>query len=533
MSFLTKILTKSITKVIKDLTKFEIVIDDLIDKFKESCPPKDELLKIVQQKNQIQSALSTVTESFNTVESTAQTTETLVTSVSTAVNVIKLIPIPTSVPPGVGIPINVITILADSLDTLGKVLDGAKGAISVVPKATDTIGDAAFAILSKLEQLDGVLNKCIEELAEGLNQNEKNDLINEIGNVAATSGTFTNIDLNLLNEDELLSRLDPNSDNPFRYTRRPTIFIPFEDQSVTDVEGGRDGLDSGTVTVNGKRGYYAGNDWLLTIEYNANNEFSFPQRRIKAINDNFDKNNIFKGAVKYNQEFGVYSYSTSVKVLVDEMKFVIDNLNTGWWRNKLRKEQMTEVQINQGLSGIGSSATTGGGTSQGGSSSNTGGSTSTSSSPPPTPIRITPTSGQTYAFATEIELPLPTGGNNTFNKLRTVEITTTVPSQSVKLIIDTGGEEVYNTGAGEFGGGFGGFGTQGEFGSYIQGEVTVKTNTALGTINNRVQSTTADRESREKIFTYDNIGTYTFRYEVTDIQDIIVGMGGSIKLEIV
>ena len=215
------------------------------------------------------------------------------------------------------------------------------------------------------------------------------------------------------------------------------------------------------------------------------------------------------------------------------MKFVIDNLDTGWWRNKLRKEQMTEVQIDQGLSGIGSGATAGGGTSQGGSSSNTGGSTSTSSSPPPTPIRITPTSGQTYAFATEIELPLPTGGNNTFNKLRTVEITTTVPSQSVKLIIDTGGEEVYNTGAGEFGGGFGGFGTQGEFGSYIQGEVTVKTNTALGTINNRVQNTTADRESREKIFTYDNIGTYTFRYEVTDIQDIIVGMGGSIKLEIV
>ena len=342
---LNRLINKTTVRVIKNTAKLDLAVDDLVDKFKDSCPPKPELLKIVQQKNQLQSGLQNVVGVFSTLQTSAQVTETTVSAISAAVLIIKTIPIPTSFPPGFGIPINVITILADALDTLGDVLKGAKGSISVIPTVSRTITTAANDSISKLQVLDANLDRCIEELASGMNQNEKNNLSNEIGNVAATSGDFSDAGLNLETEKELENQLSPNSTDPYLYQK------------------------TGFTTA----------DWKLTIEYNANNEFSFPQRRIKAVNDNFDKNNIFKGAVKYNQEFGVYSYSTSVKVLVDEMKFVIDNLNTGWWRNKLRKEQMTEVQINQGLSGIGSGATAGGGTSQGGSSSNTGGSTSTSS----------------------------------------------------------------------------------------------------------------------------------------------------------
>ena len=163
MSFLSSLLIKTITKVIKNLTKFEVAIDALIDRFKASCPPKAELLNIVKQKNQIQGALENVVGAFNTVEATAETTNTIVTTVSTVVKVIKAIPIPTSVPPGVGIPINVITLLADSLDTLGDLLKGAKGALKVVPSAGKTIQEAAQTIVTKLQTLDGVLNVCIEE----------------------------------------------------------------------------------------------------------------------------------------------------------------------------------------------------------------------------------------------------------------------------------------------------------------------------------------------------------------------------------
>ena len=66
-----------------------------------------------------------------------------------------------------------------------------------------------------------MLNICIEELAQNggedggpMTQQEVNDLINEIGNVAAESGNFVNPNLNTANEDDLLSQLSPNSGNP-------------------------------------------------------------------------------------------------------------------------------------------------------------------------------------------------------------------------------------------------------------------------------------------------------------------------------
>jgi hypothetical protein len=38
--FLSKIVIKTITKVVKNTSKFDIAVDDLIDKFKDSCPPQ-------------------------------------------------------------------------------------------------------------------------------------------------------------------------------------------------------------------------------------------------------------------------------------------------------------------------------------------------------------------------------------------------------------------------------------------------------------------------------------------------------------
>ena len=163
-SALGKLLVKSTTRIIKNTSKFELAIDDLIEKFKESCPPKDELLKIVQQKNQIQSALSNVLGEFSRVNSTVNATKTIVTTVGTAVKVIKSIPLPTSVPPGIGIPVNVITLLADSLDTLGDLVKGAKASLKIVPPVAKTVTESSQIVLDKLTILDGVLNECIEEL---------------------------------------------------------------------------------------------------------------------------------------------------------------------------------------------------------------------------------------------------------------------------------------------------------------------------------------------------------------------------------
>ena len=354
--FLSKIVIKTITKVVKNTSRFDIVIDDLIDKFKDSCPPKPELLRLVKQKNQIQSALTNLTDTINTLQTTGEVTNDLIGAVSTAVKVIKSIPVPTAIIPpsgGVGIPVNVLTILSDSLDQLGKLLDGARGSVKVIPVAAKVIQTSIQNILTKLGQLDLVINKCIEELATGLNQQEKNELINEIGNAAASSGDFSNLELNNEEEELLIRRLAPNADYKFIYKR-----------------------------------------FIFQIQYNSDNSFSFPQRRIlgdrpqsveirPATSAEITRYNLPDTPpptirIEYPQRFlsniegGAYSYSTSVKVLINELKFRIDQ-GERWLRPDITPVLQT---LEAALGGIGPvtpiipppSGSTGSGSSGGGNS---------------------------------------------------------------------------------------------------------------------------------------------------------------------
>ena len=358
MASLSKILIKSITNVTKNVTKMEIALDDLIDQFGYSCPPKDELLKIVQQKNQLQTALQSVNGAFTTVQSTVDTTKKIIKAVDISIKTIKKISVPTSVYPLPGIPISVITVLADSLDRLGDILKNAKGTLKIVPSASKVITSASNSVLNKFKKLDKLLNVCLEELvtdiewqpsitySEGtsvtyngdyydsvidsnLNNNPSSTqpplgwvlttkeivaekLALEVGNVAATAGNYSSIDQNLADEDSCLSRVSPGSTNPYIYTRR----------------GSNEP------------------EWLLSIEYDPNSQSTFPKRRIVARNINEADGNPFKGAVVYNSsntniaggagDTVQYSYSTSVCGLIEEIQFVIDQLDVLWWRTNNR-----------------------------------------------------------------------------------------------------------------------------------------------------------------------------------------------------
>ena len=539
MSFLSKILIKSITKVIKNLTKFEIAIDNMVEKFKDSCPSKPELLAIVRQKNQIQGALENVIGAFNTVEATAQTTQTLVSTVSGAVRIIKALPFPVSVPPGVGIPVNVITILADSLDTLGDLLKGAKGSLKVVPTASKIITDAASTILTKLQTLDIVLNACIEELAQTggadggpMTANEKNALVEEIGNEAASAGVSVDIGVNIADESALANSLTPNSSNPFLYQRQPTIFI-----TPTDIvnQGGKffDRFGNELEEVGREFGYYAGKDWKLTLEYDPDNP-PLPRRRVRCVNINEESQNIFKGITLWNaggqvwnREDKGYSYSTSIKVLVDEAKFKIDSLNVGYWNNQLILRNMEEALEDEDRLGGEGEGENDNSTEDENTTTTT---TTTTTYPPPEPIVINLTPQQTLEDL-EIGLPLQVTGQNSnnpglYNSSRQIGVIVNVPSSSLKLTIDTGGNFISSDYI------------QGDFGMplegrYEKGQLEVKIETNYQSSNNQVFYVTADREKVERIITFPTIGNYTLRYKVIEQFQIQSSQGGEIILNTV
>tara|TARA_R110001632_G_scaffold148164_2_gene265237 strand:+ start:1411 stop:2232 length:822 start_codon:yes stop_codon:yes gene_type:complete len=264
---LSKLITIATQKIYKELPKLEDKIEGIIKEFAKKallnqCPPKPELQKIIQQKNTITEALNTIKQVTGSITKTGQTVSGILTGLDIAIKVIKLLPIP--IAPFT--PLTVTNTLADSLDTLGGLIKSGKGTIKMVPESLSGINPEIDKIIAKLSILDGVLNTCLQ--SQDFSPSELAEIIKS----PTPSGT------NKSPDDDLLSQLSPGSLNPILY-----------------------------------KGF------KLEIQYDPKNEFSFSSRRIKAQNQS--KSNI----ILYNLINNGYSYSSSVEVLISEVKFRIDN----------------------------------------------------------------------------------------------------------------------------------------------------------------------------------------------------------------
>ena len=272
----------------KSAVKFELAIDPLIAQLQKSCPPRAEIDKILAQKNQLEQALTQIQSSLDSLTGTGNKVNRVLSTVDTSISVIKALPVPTSVPPGVGIPLNIITTLSDTLDTLGIIVKEGKGVISQVAPSTQIITDIISKVQSKLAQLEGLIVGCLEAETEGMSDDEKEAYFSSLG-IDLTSKDASNSGANSLNGNDTIQnetledRLSPNSPNPVVY-----------------------------------KGF------TLTIDSDAGNKFSFPSRRAVGVNEE---------GVKIKTPF---SFSSSTQVLLDTVKWEIDKLD------KLELQRLSE-----------------------------------------------------------------------------------------------------------------------------------------------------------------------------------------------
>ena len=182
---------------------------------------------IIANKNKIQIALQTIKTPLQTLSASASALDNIISTVKVAVKVIKAIPIPTSVPPGVGIPINVLTILSDSLDQLDKLLTYGKGVTTVVPLLTKAVLNMITSIINKLNGLDSIIQpvittlqfvKTVAEVGDqcpNLSQSKidivTNAISNDITASVAASGQNSSLGANISSEAELVSQLSLNA----------------------------------------------------------------------------------------------------------------------------------------------------------------------------------------------------------------------------------------------------------------------------------------------------------------------------------
>lgn len=256
----------------RSLVNFELAVDPLIERLQQSCPPKTELEVIIRQKNSITTALTQTQTALNTMVQTGQTVNGIINVTDVAVRIIKNLPLPTSVPPGVGIPISVINRFTDTLIKLSDLIRTNKGIVASIAPAVQSLNGDIQTILGKLAQLDTLLAGCLEQATVGLTDEEKEDYFTSLGINLNTLDTTSDPQVNLVGGQALEDSLAPNSNSPLIYK-----------------------------------------DFKLVLDNDKENKLSFPRRRIVATR-------ITDGV----QIVGDYSFSASTQILVDEVKFQID-----------------------------------------------------------------------------------------------------------------------------------------------------------------------------------------------------------------
>jgi hypothetical protein len=216
---------------------------------------------------------------LNTLNRTSTTIGGVARSIQIATDLITSLPIPTSTPPGVGIPVSIITTLCKTLDDLAPLVEKTSDSSDVIATNSKTIQDKLEIIVDKLEPIIDVIT-IIQDIVVFLLYIARSggSSLAEIQNEISFSGDIPGISsdkaVNLANEDDLLSRLDPNSDDPL---------------------------------------FYKG--FRLTLQY-VLGQGDLTQTRVLGVNET--------NGVSLATEL---SYTNSPQVLVLEMQFQIDNYN--------------------------------------------------------------------------------------------------------------------------------------------------------------------------------------------------------------
>jgi hypothetical protein len=335
---------------------------------------------LIGTKNSLQGALDTLRSPITTLEKLADTLGKVIPTLKTVVTIIRNLPLPTAVPPGVGLPATVLNNFSNTLDIMKVTIDKIDGPISVVSEGVKEIVKVITPLLGKLKLLDPIFAQSQQIiifiralLLYGPNASQQN--INEVASdVNGRSTAILDASAGPLNssstgEWRLTSPVDgiggsgggngnggnggngsggnpppftkdgppdgvpPTPPSPYTDSRGYTYSFFSDDKAYSDFL-----LGLLTPPVVGDGLIYRG--YQLIIENDPSNNFPFPSRRIKAtftltladINANDASTNFalrLLGSVLYNLPDEDYSFSSSVQVLISEAYYEIDRFIEG------------------------------------------------------------------------------------------------------------------------------------------------------------------------------------------------------------
>lgn len=226
-------------------------------KFANQCPTSQELSRIIDARNNLFNVLNLFENKTAKFGSFTSRLQGLVDTLTVILTILRTIPIPTSVPPGIGIPIALTNKYAELLFNILRLLEAIEKDIESIEALVDSVGPFINNTKNRLNTLDDLITDCTNQLSEQ-QRNQLNTLTQR------------------RNEQNTAGSIEPSTNLQFR-------------------------SDSGV-------------NYTIEVQTVQENQIDAPLRQAIA------KNN--KGVVVLR---GQKSYSSSAKVLVDELKFRINN----------------------------------------------------------------------------------------------------------------------------------------------------------------------------------------------------------------
>lgn len=313
-------------------------IADILLKFTTGCPEDKELQKIIRTRNSLLKQISAFKSRVQKLQTIANSINATVKAIKLLIKVITSIPLPTAIIPpmtgGLGVPVSLLTKYSETLIQLNKKLDKLIDESEAITSIVSSIATPLEIIEAKLKSIDFAIQEC------SINQTTE-----DTGNVA-----FLGVETPPETLIEVENREIGTAIDTF-FTDKITQYIDIEDAPPIDqtVEEyimqavGQLGtsLQQGTSTQQGgssntsQQGVLNSRTPLIGFEQNLlDGRIIYKGYELIIIQDPTSPKIAPRRYAVAKDRTGVIllkgqpSFSSSVEILLDELKFRIDQLKT-------------------------------------------------------------------------------------------------------------------------------------------------------------------------------------------------------------
>lgn len=157
----------------------------MLNKFINQCPNPKDLQRIIKVRNNLLKNINSFQKRIDKLAKIAQTLLITVTVVKLLIKIITSIPIPTSVPPGAGIPVNILTKYSNALIKLNKTLDKLLAEAAAITALITAVSAIIRSLKQRLESIDAQIQACIQNPVQALEQASVTESATQAGNAQA------------------------------------------------------------------------------------------------------------------------------------------------------------------------------------------------------------------------------------------------------------------------------------------------------------------------------------------------------------